>query len=142
MYLPNDMVIRKNIIYLFYHDSKDKMIQKPLIEVYNNTSYELINFKVAKPHGIRVADPITQIRFLYINIWTTIIAQKIYGLEFEKFQAHIRHLIEILKFYRKNIDIYTTKKNYFGNYVDLNINKKIMLLDAPQTKSNFKCFEV
>ncbi len=142
VFLPNDMMIKKHIIYMIYHDKKNKTTQKPLIESFNNTSYELINFHVTEPYGFRIADPITQIRFAYIEVWTAVIAQKMYGLEYERFQAHMKQVTKMLKFYIKRIDIYELKKNYFGTYINPLIHKKMILLEtAQQTKTNFKCFE-
>ena len=73
-------------------------------------SYELINYYTKD--GFRLADPITQVKFTYISIWNSIIAQKIHGLNIKHFQTYLKDKNKIVNFYKNKINIYEKKQNY------------------------------
>jgi hypothetical protein len=141
LYLPKESLMKKYKIYILY-PYKNKIIKKPIVNIYNNTSYELVNYYIIKKNNLyfKLADPITQVRFIYIYIWQSILSQKIHGLNYDEFRANIQNITKILKYYIKKINIYELKKNYIGKYLDKIINKKINK-KITNEKTNFYCHD-
>ncbi len=143
VYLPNDIMLKKHVVYLMYYCETNRVSQKPLVEIYNTTSYQMLSYKDVKWGKLRykLADPIVETWFIYIEIWSVIIAQKVYGLNYEKFKEHIQDTTKFLKKNIKAIDIYSDK-TCVGWNLDQFINKKILLLNVPQSfKSRYMCSE-
>ena len=67
-------------------------------------SYELIPYYTIGSY--KIADPIVQIRLLYLFIWETIITQKLYGLHYNEFKSIIKETIKILDYFKQKINIY------------------------------------
>src|SRR6185369_12836507 len=80
MYLSNfGNMIRKYIIYDTTNIGK-KLKRIPLLYIYNNTSYELVNYTFATVGkcNFKIADPVTKLAFLYIDIWEVTALKHIY----------------------------------------------------------------
>lgn len=137
IYLPKETRMEK---YNFYIDVPyiKKTKKRRFLTLYNNTSYELINYYVKD--GLKYADPIVQLRFAYLSVWSSIIMQKTHGLHYEAFIEHIQKKKAHIKQLRDAIDLYTIKKNYLGTYIQLEINKKLLLSNLGN-KSNFFCHD-
>ncbi len=136
LYLPKEFQMEK---YNFYLEMPTKLqAKKHFLTIYNNMSYELINY--FEKNGFKYADPITQLRFSYLSIWSSIISQKTHGLHYDKFIQFIKTKKEQLKELRKKIDIYELKKNYAGTYIAASVGKKL-LMPTTTTKSSFYCHD-
>ena len=107
-----------------------------ILSIYNNLTYEPINYieyKVNLPNNAvstyKLPDPITELRFLYINLYT---GESVYGDDIKK----------TLQFYKEKIDIVNRKTNYIGNYVDQNIHQKQITIANPnKSKHAFYCYD-
>ncbi len=126
MYLPKEYQMKKYNFYLEIPCVKRNR-EKHFMTIYNNLSYELINYY--EKDGIKIADPITQLRFSYIFLWSSIISQKAHGLRYKEFINFVKSTKQYIHEQRKKIDIYTLKKNYMGIFLSLNIFKKMQLIE-------------
>lgn len=134
----DDIMIKKYVFYLA--DDKNRQI----LTIYNNMNYEMINYiPVKNKYGnFKIADPITQIRFIYIEIWELIISGKILN-EVEKSDKLIQEKYKQLEFYKDKINIYEEKRNYIGHYIDPNIQRKnLNILNPNINKSAYYCFDL
>lgn len=139
IYLPSELLLTKYAIYVVIPINND-MKKIHIMNIYNNMSYELINYYTKD--GFRLADPITQVKFTYISIWNSIIAQKIHGLNIKHFQTYLKDKNKIVNFYKNKINIYEKKQNYDGIYVNIQNAKKLSILSGVPFKSSFLCFEM
>jgi hypothetical protein len=137
LYLPKEYQMEKYNFYLEIPFVKN-IKKKHFLTMYNNTSYELINY--VERNGFKYAEPITQLKFAYLSVWSSLIMQKTHGLHYEEFIEHIKSKKTQLKDLRKKINIYELKTNYFGTYVSENISKKLAMTHSGN-KSSFYCFD-
>ena len=139
LFLHGEITMERYLFYIIYNDGV-KIIKKHILTIYNNLSYELINFIESDKY--KVVDPITELRFIYVSIWDLIIAERIRPNK-SKFNKNITHLFSLLIHYRKLINIYEYKNNYIGVYTDINITKKINALAKQNVgKYSYYCYEV
>jgi hypothetical protein len=127
----------------------NKSTKIPIIFLYNNSSYELIPFQTFsnKKYSYKIADPIVNVRFVYINLWRNKISSKTGKETSEETSEEIgkssisnKKLMDLLSYFSSKIDIYEVKSNYEGIFSDKIIEKKINLnQSAPMTK--FYCNE-
>lgn len=140
IYVPKESRLKKYSIYLTFKDNSKMHI----MNIYNNTTYELISYNEIKKNNLtyKIADPIVQCKFIYLLIWSSTIAQKIHGLDFENFQNFMSDKVIILKYYRKQIDIYERKDKYLGVYIDEITYKKMLTITSNiNTKYTYYCFD-
>lgn len=140
LYLPREFSMKKTMFYITYNDGKI-IKRKNILTIYNNLSYELINFVPFVLHGnnYKVVDPITELRFIYLEIWEILISQKPTKL---KYMQILTNKFKQLQKYKKLINIVEYKKNYCGIYVDPIITKKMYALTQVQKKFSFYCYEI
>ena len=121
----HDPLIKSYDVYVFMKVN-GKELKEHIITIYNSASYELIPYN--KINDINFADPIVQIRFCYILLWN---------------DDKVDKYLELIKYYKKKIDIYEEKKNYYGNFVDAEGYKKMINFAYGKIhKNTFYCFEV
>ncbi len=137
LYLPKEQRLEKYNFYIEIPYVKN-IKQKRFLTVFNNLSYELVNFY--EKDGFKFADPIIQLRFAYLSIWSSIIMQKTHGLHYEEFIELIKNKKHQIRELRSKVDIYELKKNYIGTYISLDISKKMSMTNT-NTKSNFYCHD-
>lgn len=140
MYLPNEFSMKKTMFYTISNDGKI-IKRKNILIIFNNLTYELINYVPLVLHGnnFNIVDPITELRFLYLEIWEILISQK---LEKLKYKQLITKKFKQLEKYKNLINISEYKKNYCGIYLDAVVQKKLYALTQPQKKYTFYCYEV
>ncbi len=139
LYIPGELLASKYVIYILVPIGKDfKKIH--IMNIYNNMNYELVNYYIK--NGYKIADPITQMKFIYCSIWNSIIAQKVHGLNIEDFHNYLREKIKFLDFFRSKINIYDKKENYDGVYINIQTEKKISALSGVPYKSSYLCYEI
>jgi hypothetical protein len=138
LYLPKEHQMEKYHVYVNVTDVKKT--RKHIMTIYNNLSYELINYYESR--DIKYADPITQIRFLYISIWTGLITQNTHGLQYETFREFVKRIKILIDKNRKLMDLYTTKTHYVGMYLPLTIQKKILALNTVAKRTSFYCHNI
>jgi hypothetical protein len=137
MYLSNfGSMLKKHIIY-----NEKQLKRVPILYIYNNTSYELVNYTFASigTYNFKIADPTTKLAFLFINIWEALVIKKIYNRNYSKY--YIKDLFKSIYKAMDDIDIYDEKLNYFGVYVDKVIFKKTMSISDIQ-KFILYCYEL
>lgn len=140
IYVPKESRMEKYSFYM-HVPCRGSIVKKHVLNIYNNATYELIHYKTFNQY--KLADPIVQTRFIYIFIWTAIIAQKTHGLKYTEFLDYIRQQQFMLNYFKKNIDIYEKKINYLGTYLDVDIMRKLDLVNNPNRfKSTFYCKDV
>lgn len=137
LYLPKENQMEKYNFYLEIPFVKN-IKKKHFLTIYNNTSFELVNYY--EKNGFKYADPITQLKFIYLSIWSSIIMQKTHGLHYEEFIEHIKLKKDQIMVLRGKIDLYELKKNYSGTYLPESLSKKL-LLNFSGKKSSFYCFD-
>lgn len=137
IYLPKENQMEKYNFYIEIPFVKN-IKKKHFLTIYNNTSYELVNYY--EKDGYKFADPITQLKFVYLSIWSSIVMQKTHGLHYEEFIAQLNLKKEELSKLRNKIDIYGTKKNYTGSYLSESMSKKLTA-DYTNIKSNYYCHD-
>ena len=156
LFLPKEIRMSKHIFYIVYNNGI-KSIKEPFLIIYNNLSYELINYidtTIDNLGTFKTADPITQLRFIYISIYEHILQYKISGgshvtknkqsksINKNDLNSIFTEKIQMLKFYKNKINIYEKKLNYIGIYSDLNITKKNMnILNPNVNKATYYCFD-
>jgi len=141
LYLPGEILMEINTIYMIYTQYNTKTnIEIPILEIYNNCSYELIHYH--ELNDLKVVDAITQLRFLYIKIWHKIIKQKINSNNENECKNYIHYIYEQIKFYREKIDLYECKKNYVGTYVNIDIYEKINKIFNSKLKYSYYCHNI
>jgi len=140
LYLPREFSMKKTIFSTIYNDGKI-IKKKNILIIFNNLSYELINFVPFVLHGnnFKVVDPITELRFIYLEIWEILISQKFTQL---KFKQLVNKKFTQLQKYKNLINISEYKKHYVGIYVDTAVKKKLYTLTQPQKKVSFYCYEI
>jgi hypothetical protein len=140
MYLSNfGNMIRKYIIYDTTNIGK-KLKRIPLLYIYNNTSYELVNYTFATVGkcNFKIADPVTKLAFLYIDIWE---ATALKHHDHDK--KYLANLFESIDNIMEKIDIYDEKLNYFGIYIDKGIYKKTKLITNTNTQKLIQyCYDL
>ena len=135
IYLPKYSQMEKYNFYMEIPLMKN-IKKKHFLTIYNNTSYELINYY--EKNQYKYADPIVQLKFAYLSVWSSNVVQKTHKIhhdEFIKFLMNKKNSIELL---RKCVNIYELKKNYVGSYLPESIGKKLSL-KFTGNKSNFYC---
>lgn len=137
IYLPKDFQMEKYNFYVEIPFIKN-LKKKHFLTIYNNTSYELINY--FERNQYRYADPITQLKFAYLSIWSGNIVQKTHGIHFKEFISFLKTKKSNIEQLRKRVDIYELKKKYVGSYLSELIGKK-MSLNFSGNKSNFYCHD-
>jgi hypothetical protein len=139
IYIHRESLMKRYLFYITYNS--DSIKKKHILTLYNNLSYELINYYIPTEKSYKIVDPITELRFIYINIWDRILLQRTQPNT--KFKKDLTMLIAHLKHYKKLINIYEYKQNYTGIYIDINIKKKIKALSSPKlNKYAYYCYEV
>ena len=140
LFIPNEYSMEKYNVFII-----DKNGEKTnILNIYNNTSYQLINIIDFKKNGMifKIPDPIVVMRFAYITLWKEIIINRL----LDKKISHNNKIDQVLKIIEENskkINIYERKINYIGNYLDLNIeNKKKALSVQTNQKNTFYCQEL
>jgi hypothetical protein len=95
----------------------------PLFCMYNNTSYELINYTKKKHKGqeVFVASETVQLYFLYNNLWNKVIDYYLDKLTKKEFLTHANEFLVMYQYYFDKIDIYEKKSMYKGTYINKNI---------------------
>lgn len=132
--------MKRYLFYITYNNGAD-IIKKQFLTLYNNLSYELINYYIPPEKSYKIVDPITELRYIYINIWDMLLLHKTHPNI--KLKKNLTILIEQLQHYKKLINIYEYKQNYTGIYIDINIKKKIKALSDPKlNKYAYYCYEV
>jgi hypothetical protein len=137
LYLPKEDQMEKYNFYLEIPFIKN-IKKKHFLTIYNNMSYELINSY--EKNGYKYADPIVQVRLMYISIWNLLVLQKAHGLRYDIFIEHVKRKLDTINAVKEKIDIYELKKNYEGIFLPLNISKKMQLINSYEKKS-FYCFD-
>ncbi len=137
IHLPKDFQMEKYNFYVEIPFVKN-LKRKHFLTIYNNTSFELINY-YEKNH-YKYADPITQLKFAYIYIWSINISRKVHSIDHDEFISILKKKKEIIDKLRKKVNIYEIKKNYHGTYISEFINKK-MTLTFTNKKSNYYCHD-
>lgn len=141
IFVPKEFLLEKVLVYVTY--KLGTVVKKiHILTIYNNTSYELINFVPVVIHkrNYKIIDPITELRFIYIKIWEIIISHKVTK---KKYQQNLKKKLQQLKHYRTLINISSFKVNYTGIYVNQIISKKIKnLIDPVKNKFTFYCYEI
>jgi hypothetical protein len=105
--------------------------KKHFLTIYNNTSYELISYSDSKINGsnLKLADPILQLRLLYIKIWEGYVSGKLCNC----------NIFDIIDFYKERINI-TEIKPMIGIYIDPIVKRKMLNIEKPNTgKYTFYC---
>ncbi len=137
IYLPKDSQMKKYNFYVEIPFVKN-MKKKHFLTIYNNTSYELVNYY--EKNQYKYADPITQLKFAYLSIWSGNIVQKTHRIHFDEFISFLKEKKTNIDHLRKKVDIYELKKKYTGMYLPESISKK-MTLTFTNNKSNFYCHD-
>jgi hypothetical protein len=147
IYVPNELLLKKHSFFLITNGNES--IRLPLLNIYNNTTFELINYNEidniidTQSPKLRIADPIVQLRFIYIWIWTYILSYRVAqdtklnkksSNLYKNYKAGIDKKITMMDFYRIVIDIKEFKQNYIGIYKNLLRQKKINVLTIPMSK--------
>jgi len=136
LYLPKEPFMEKYAIYLQY-PCGDATERRHILTLYNNATYELIAYQ---PQPRRVVDVVVAMRFLYIDVWISIISQKAHGLRFDEFHAQLEALHGAIKQGRTQINLEERREHYIGDFLNTDIQKKMHLLTHPNRfKSNFYC---
>jgi hypothetical protein len=141
MYLSNfGNMIKKYIIYDTTNIGK-KLKRVPILYIYNNTSYELVNYTFATidKYNFKIADSITKLAFLYIDIWEVTTLNHIYNHNYSK--KYLTDIFGDIDDIMDKIDIYDEKLNYSGIYVDKGIYKKTKLISNTQKLTQY-CYDL
>lgn len=144
LYIVKESSMEKYLFYITYNDGA-VVKKKHILTIYNNLSYELINFVpiVKYDKNYKVVDPITELRFIYIEIFELIISQRIHTNNKINFKQKLSEKLTQLKHYKQLINITEYKPNYSGTYIDINIDKKIKALLRPILhKSSYYCYDI
>lgn len=140
IYLPKESQLEKYNFYLEIPCVKS-LTKKHFLTIYNNTSYELINYY--EKNGFKYADPIVQLRFKYLSIWSNVIMQKTHGLHYDEFIKFMTIQKNNIKELRKRIDLYEIKKNYMGTYISQGLSKKMLIANNKNfVKSSYYCHDL
>lgn len=137
LYIPKEFRL-ESYIYYFEIPCVSKVNKKQFLVLYNNTSYELINYY--EKNGYLYVDPIVQIMFDYIAIWNYILLKKIKILNDTKYNTIVNGRYNNILAAEKKIDLFEIKKNYVGNYIPMSVNKKLVS-KVGTNKSSYYCFE-
>lgn len=139
-----DSMIKKYSFYLL-NDNDINNGKQHILNIYNNTQYEIINYITITLNNkkIKFVDPITEIKFIYMDIWNIIISKRLSSIGFKIYAKIIAENFKQLKEYRKKINIFEQKKNYMGIYIDKNIQRKLTTLINPNiNKTSYYCHEL
>jgi hypothetical protein len=127
--IPDEPILKR---YHFYAMLNNK--RKHFLTIYNNTSYELISYSSLKIDNgeLKLADPILQLRLLYMKIWECYVSGKSCSSD----------IFDIIDFYRERINI-TEIKPVIGIYIDPIVKRKMLNIENPNTgKYTFYCDSV
>ena len=141
LYIHNNYTMKK---YAFYILSKSGLEthKKHILNIYNNSAYELISYKTITfgQNILKIVDPVVSIKFIYINIWSSILLQRVSKYDLKKYKLYILNQIKLLNMYKEKIDLYTKKVDFIGKYEDIIIHKKKLAIANPNVnKSAFYC---
>jgi hypothetical protein len=139
MYLPKEYMMERHSFYLLMDGVKGAKVRKRILNVYNNASYELIHYKTVQNY--KIADPIIQLRFIYIKLWTAILSSNLYHTHTQKLSEFVDAQLAMIEKLKKFVDVYERKTEYIGINVDPDINKKMMNLKSIAGKKNYYCYE-
>ena len=145
IYLQNEFIMKKHSFYILYKTGANPH-KKHILNIYNNSSFELISFSdlvVPKVGNFKLADPVVQLKFTYLNIWSSVVFQRISKYDLNKFKDHIEKKMDQLELYKTKIDILNKKENFIGIYKFPHINKKQLMIDNQNIKKGiFYCFDI
>jgi hypothetical protein len=142
LYLPDPMfLLKKHIIYSTKNNGI-KLDRVPILQVYNNMSYELIAYDniVFKKNTFKVSDPISKLTFLYMDLYEATLLKSLFKKEYTK--DYITSIFERIDINTSRINIYEKKSNYIGIYMDKGICKKKRALADPSQKSIYYCHNI
>lgn len=137
LFICKDLRIEKYTFYLNIakYGNAWNLVKKPFLDIYINGTYELV------PHIKYVADPIVKLRFLYINIWNILAAQKIHNISVKQSQDIITEYQKQISIIQKQVDLYN-KKEYIGSYINELYSFKKELQEVKIKNSRIYCANI
>jgi hypothetical protein len=113
LFIGKDLRINKYSIYVSISKSFINK-QIPILDIYNNLSYELVPFKCN--NNLNIIHPWVEIRFYYIEIWNILVAYNIKLINLEKLEQYISNIIN--KINLLNLDWKELPIKYNGIYIN------------------------
>ncbi len=125
-----DYSTKKYHIYAIINNTKHH-----ILTIYNNLSYELVNYyiSVVGENNLKIADPITSIKFIYMDIWDIIVFSKFLknydNITKDIILNYMKEKMNELNRLKTHINISEKKENYIGIYINpFTTIKKVRLL--------------
>ena len=116
---------------MYKFKTEESAVFKPILDIYNNASYELIPYKIK--NDLKVAHPWVIQRFFYIQIWNLLAAYSIKSIELNSFTKYVGTIMEKIK--KNKLDWNDLPELYFGTYEnETQSYKKILKLDLTTSK--------
>ena len=116
LHIPKDFRTKRSTFYLSI-DGKDK----PVIDLFNSSSFELIPFY--SKNKLLIADNYVIMRFLFIDLWIVRFIEKLGAIPKDLANKKINHILKLVEFFK---DLPEEKfVSYIGIYHDYTIDKRI-----------------
>ncbi|MGL5935648.1 MAG: hypothetical protein ACRCZI_08485 [Cetobacterium sp.] len=125
LYVTTDRRIKKHVVYFSTGKNKDIVLN-----IYNNLTYEVTSTTkfIVGSNFYRVADPIVLLRQYYISIWNIIVLGKIRLIEISQFEKFILFQLNMISYFRMQIDVELKKADFIGKYNDTTISRREFLV--------------
>ncbi len=132
LFIGRDRRISKHTLLVsFAHSNEFTNTQKPFIDIYNNSEYELIPYY--KHNGICMAHNWVEIRFYYIEIWNILAAYHLKIISYEKFAEHTNLLLKTID--KMKINWSEAPTEFIGIYInEYQAYKQVMFKEGKNTR--------
>ena len=139
LYIPKDNRICKYTFYIKYPSFGKQVIDKPILDIYNCCSYEVIPIVKIKHDQINlnIGNLYVQLRFLLLDLWLLKLIKFIKGISDEKFNAELEYIFTMLKKLKKNMSIEDKSDNFIGINFDEKIEQKIEISKKNISKTSY-----
>ena len=125
LYIPKDNRICRHTIFIKYPTSTlsgCKIIDKPFMDIYNCSSYELLPYinLTYDDINLKVGNLLVQSRFLLIDLWILRLLHCLKIIDDDKFLINKKYIFDTLEWLKKNM-----KMKFDDDYTGINYDEKI-----------------
>lgn len=146
IYIPKNNRIVKYTIYIKYPSVTMKTnqinsgIDKPIIDIFNNASYELIPYEIINygDKNIRIGNSYVLLYFLWMDLWILNLIKNLNGTDENSYNKLNDKLNTLIKKQRAiSIKHISDKQAYTGINYDENIYQKLVITEKNLKKSSY-----
>ena len=127
LFIPNDERTKRFTFYI-HIQTKHGIVEKPFLDLFNSTSFELIPYYTFS--GINCGNYWVILRFLFIDLWVVNVVYRLGILSDKVLDEKMQYLWHIIKYFHnyKYAKDYSKKTKYLGLNRNENIDKKISMI--------------